>query len=347
MACFADMDDLVDVIAITGFLGSGKTTLIKAVLDADGAAGIAVMVSEFGDVGIDGALLSDSGQAAVELANGCICCQVGGSLEQGLRDLLLARMRGHVKPFGTLFIETSGMTDPVDMVAVMHSRPVREMRYRMLGTVTALDGQFGAGDVDERPEASAQLAAADCVVITKCDLAATGRLDDFVDARNPGTPVVRSAMGRGADGVPVLKAIALGSDFTPATSAFRAVAAPERPRSGGHAGVRSLSIVLNGPIEWSAFVAAIAGLAASDTARLLRVKGILNVHGLDGALAVHGVHETLYPPVQLRSRPFAKDESRIVFIYLAGDGASFEDLARRAIEGAVVSRSRGEAQHAA
>lgn len=346
MPASANIDEFVDVIAVTGFLGSGKTTLIKALLEAEGAAGVAVMVSEFGEVGIDGALLSDATDDVIELANGCICCRVGGSLEQSLRDLLLARMRGHVRSFQTLFIETSGMSDPVDMVATLHARPVREMRYRMKGTVTAFDGQFGAATLDERPEAAAQLAAADCVVVTKRDLSRTMPAD-IIDARSPGTPLLRSAMGLGDDGIPVLKTIASGMDFTPATSAFRAVAVQDGGVGPRHSGVRSVSLVLKGRIGWPAFVETVAKLAGTEGIRLLRLKGIINVDGIERPLAVHGVSGILYPPAELRGRPFPADESRIVLIYSAAKDAGFDDAARAALEHTIIRHTGKEAQRAA
>lgn len=347
MQASASFDEFVDVIAVTGFLGSGKTTLIKALLEADGAEGVAVMVSEFGEVGIDGALLSDSTEDVIELANGCICCRVGGSIEQSLRDLLLARLRGHVRAFRTLFIETSGMSDPVDMVATLHARPVREMRYRMKGTVTAFDGQFGISTLDERPEASAQLAAADCVVVTKDDLSRLALPEEILATRSPGTPLLRSAMGLGDDGIPVLKTIATEMDFTPVTSAFRAVAVPDGNVVPRHSGVRSVSLVLKERIDWPAFVAVVAKLAAMDGVRLLRLKGIVSVDAIERPLAVHGVGETLYPPSELRGRPFPADESRIVMIYSADTGVRFDDAARAALERTVVRHVRKEAQRAA
>jgi len=347
MQACASFDDFVDVIAVTGFLGSGKTTLIKALLEADGAAGVAVMVSEFGEVGIDGALLADSAEDVIELPNGCICCRVGGSLEQSLRDLLLARLRGHVRPFRTLFIETSGMSDPVDMVATLHARPVREMRYRMKGTVTAFDGQFGAATLDERPEASAQLAAADCVVVTKDDLSRTALPADIVAARSPGTPVLRSAMGLAGDGVAVLKTIATEMDLTPVTSAFRAVAVPDGTVVPRHSGVRSISVVLTERLDWPAFVEVVSKLAAAQGVRLLRLKGIVSVEGIERPLAVHGVGGTLYPPAELRGRPFPADESRIVLVYSAESDVGFDGAARAALERTVTRHVRKEAQRAA
>ncbi len=296
------------------------------------AGGTAVIVSEFGEVGIDDAILSDAGDGIVELQNGCICCRLGSSLEQSLRDLFMARLRGQVRPFDRLLIETSGMTDPIDMIASMHARPVREMRYRMLGTITAFDSQFGLDDARTHPEAGAQLAAADCIILTKCDIAGTACDGaDAVAALNPATPVLHSERGLAADAAPALEAAAGRLAATPSASAFRAVAA-EAPAGGArHAGVRAMSLTLRDPVDWERFAAAVAGIATEGDARLLRLKGILSVAGIDRPLAVHGVRDVLYPPVRLQTDPLPPGESRVVLIYQTPAGADFEATARAAL----------------
>ena len=347
MATTVTIDDFVDVVAVTGFLGSGKTTLIKTLLEHDGSAGTAVMVSEFGELGIDDAILADGGDGIVELQNGCICCRVGGSLEQGLRDLFVARIRGHVRPFGRLYIETSGMTDPIDMVSIMHSRPVREMRYRMRGTIAAFDSQFGLDNLESHREASAQLAAADCVVLTKCDIVDLPGITDVMAALNPGTPVLRGTLGLGADARPVLAAAAARLELTPAASAFRAVSASPMGQGARHGGVRSHSLALRGQVSWDKFVAAIGDIAACGEARLLRMKGILSLDGIEPPMVVHGVHGALYPPERMREWPFPRGESRLVLIYTEGMGNDFAEAASAALAATVVSRSEGEIVHAA
>lgn len=347
MATAVTIDDFVDVVAVTGFLGSGKTTLIKTLLEHEGTAGTAVMVSEFGELGIDDAILADGGDGIVELQNGCICCRVGGSLEQGLRDLFVARIRGHVRPFGRLYIETSGMTDPIDMVSTLHSRPVREMRYRMRGTITAFDSQFGLDNLESHIEASAQLAAGDCVVLTKTDIVDPPRIADVMAALNPGTPVLRSTLGLGPDARPVLSAAAARLELTPAASAFRAVSASPMGEGARHGGVRSHSVALRGRVSWDKFVAAIGDIAEHGEARLLRVKGILSLDGIESPMVVHGVHDALYPPERMREWPFPCGESRLVLIYTEGAGGDFAEAARAALAATVVSRTEGGIVNAA
>lgn len=341
------IDEHVNVVAVTGFLGAGKTTLIKALLDCEDAAGSAVIVSEFGELGIDDAILADAGEGIVELQNGCVCCRTGSSLEQTLRDLFMARLRGHVSPFRRLFVETSGMSDPLELVATMHSRPVREMRYRMQGTIAAFDSQFGAQTLDASPEARAQLAVADCVVLTKCDVGDANALADIVPGCNPGTPILRSVLGFDSDARPVLERAAAEVELTPTLSAFRAVSA-DVPLSGGrHAGVRSASIVLRGEIDWPKLAEALGALAARGDAKLMRVKGILSVGGIDAPVVVHGVRGTLYPPSQLSAWPFARGESRLVLIYMEHDGDAFGAAARAALAATVVCPPEWESAYAA
>jgi G3E family GTPase len=341
------IDEHVNVIAVTGFLGAGKTTLIKALLDAEDATGTAVIVSEFGELGIDDAILADGGDGIVELQNGCICCRTGSSMEQTLRDLFVARLRGHVSPFHRLFVETSGMSDPLDLVAILHSRPVREMRYRMQGTIAAFDCQFGLRNFDASAEARSQLAAADCVVLTKSDIGGGDAFAGIVPGCNPGTPILRGASGLDGDGRPVLQSAAAQVELTPALSAFRAVLSEDGRPAGRHAGVRSISIVLPGDVDWTKLSEALESLAERDDASLMRVKGILSVEGIDAPVVVHGVRGALYPPSQLREWPFPRGESRVVLIYADHDGAGFERAARAALAAAVVRTPQPESAHAA
>jgi len=332
----AGIDEFVDVFAVTGFLGAGKTTLIKALLDCEAAPGTAVLVSEFGEIGLDDAILADAGDNMVQLQNGCICCRVGGSLEQALRDMFVARLRGHVAPFRRLFIETSGMSDPVDLVATLNARPVREMRYRMRGTVVAFDSEFGADNLRFSREAGAQLAAADCIVLTKSDRAAASGMADVAAACSPGAPVLRGVMGRGEGGRPVLELAAAALASTPAASVFRAACATAAPDGVRHAGIRSASIVLDGLLDWPTVAAKVAELAAGNGAALLRFKAILSVDGIDAPVVAHGVRGTLYPPTTLTSWPFPRGESRIVLIYATDEPDLFGKAAEQALAGAIV-----------
>jgi G3E family GTPase len=346
----AGLDQIVDVFVVTGFLGAGKTTLIKALLESHAAAGVAVMVGEFADLGVDDLILADVGDGIVELGNGCICCRVGGSFEQSLRDLFVARLRGHVSPFNRLFIETSGASDPVDLIATLHGRSAREMRYRMQGAVVAYDSQFGFCSLERSREAWTQLAVADCVVRTKCDLC-DERDEDMVAIVancNPGTPVLRSSDGLLADGRPVLELAAAGDMLKPAASAFRAVCvgAGLEPRMR-HGDLRSASIVLSGLLDWSKLSAEVAKLALREDAELLRFKAILSVAGIDAPVVAHGVRQTIYPPTLLKDWPFARGESRIVLIYAGDESGMFERAARTAFAGAFDNQQDGDNAHAA
>lgn len=344
------LDQWVDVVVVTGFLGAGKTTLIRALLELDAVARTAVMVSEFAEIGVDDAILAEAGQGIVELQNGCVCCRVGESFEQSLRDLFMARLRGHVSPFDRLFIETSGVSDPVDLVASLHGRQARELRYRMQGTVAAFDSQFGFRGLEGNREACAQLAAADCVVQTKCDIGGNVHYEVAAIAAGaaPGAPVIRSIDGRLPNGRPALELASSRTVLTPVESAFRAVSVRALPSPlTRHRGLRSASIVQAGLLDWSKLVAKVADLASWDDVELLRVKGILSVAGIEFPVVAHGVREALYPPTLLSEWRFPRGESRIVLIYAGDRRNGFELAARAAFAEAIIDKPVGDRARAA
>ena len=159
------------VIAVTGFLGSGKTTLIRALLDTPEGANTAIVVNEFGEIGIDQALLRASSDATVLLGNGCLCCNVRTDLQETLRALFADRARGAVPSFARVIIETSGLADPGPILQTFATDRALGREFHLQALVTVVDAVAGAGNIDHMPEAAKQVALADRIVLTKSDLA--------------------------------------------------------------------------------------------------------------------------------------------------------------------------------
>src|SRR5215831_9075881 len=166
----AEYSELTPGNIITGFLGSGKTTLLQRLLRSPDLRDVAVLVNEFGEVGLDHHLLQGVAESTVLLGNGCLCCAVRGDLQRALRDLLSRRTRGDVPYFRRVVIETSGLADPAPIAYTLLSEAVLRHHFRLSGIVTTVDAVNGADQLERFPEAAKQIAMADRLVVTKTDL---------------------------------------------------------------------------------------------------------------------------------------------------------------------------------
>src|SRR5262245_25275479 len=157
-------DQRLPVTLLTGFLGSGKTTLINHWLRSPELADAAVIVNEFGEVGIDHALIAASSDNTIELSTGCLCCTVRGDLVDTLRELNEKRERGEIRAFDRLLIETTGLADPAPVIQALMTFPVAR-RFRLRQVVTAVDAVNGGATLDRHAEAVKQAAIADDIVL--------------------------------------------------------------------------------------------------------------------------------------------------------------------------------------
>src|SRR3954471_12981200 len=169
----------IPVTVVTGFLGSGKTTLIRELLRRPEGANTAVVINEYGEVGIDDALLRTSSDATVLLGNGCLCCTVRTDLQESLRALFADRARGAVPSFERVIIETSGLADPGPVLQTLASDRALGEEFHLQALVTVVDAVAGAGNLNQMPEARHQAALADRIVLTKTDLADPGGIEEL------------------------------------------------------------------------------------------------------------------------------------------------------------------------
>jgi len=293
----------IPVTVVTGFLGAGKTTLLKRFLGSPEGQGTAVIVNEFGAVGIDDALVRDSADETVLLGNGCVCCITRTDLQAALRRLVFDRERGTVPPFGRVVIETSGLADPGPILQTFSTDRALGGEFHIDVVLTVVDAVTGEASLDGAAEARKQVILADRLVVSKTDIADAGtveRLTRRLQQLNPRASIDVAVSG--------------------ALDPQRVVAPIEGERSGfvaeaAHSdGVTSFVVELDKPIEWLGFARAMETLIALRGADLLRVKGILNVAGCQGPVVVQYVQHLAHPPVELETWPDKNRNGRIVFI---------------------------------
>jgi G3E family GTPase len=297
----------IPVTVVTGFLGSGKTTLIRELLKTPEGANTAVVINEFGEIGIDDALLRASSDATVLLGNGCLCCTVRSDLQESLRTLFAERAQGAVPSFQRVVIETSGLADPGPVLQTFASDRALGEEFHLQALVTVVDAPGGAGNLERHPEARQQVALADRVILSKSDradpatvAALTARIGELTAA-----PLATAARGAIEPGFLLDESLDL-----PARLAGHV---HDHAHAHSH-GIESFALFFDKPLRWPAFEQAMAVLAALRGPDLLRVKGLVAVEGTRGPVVVHAVQHVAHRPVELEDWPDADRRSRLVFI---------------------------------
>ncbi len=293
----------IPLSVLTGFLGSGKTTLLSKVLAAPDLRDTAVLISEFGALALDHHLLEATVDDVVELPNGCTCCAVRQGLADSFYRLLRSREGTGRPPFRRIALETSGLADPASTLYTLSADAFLEASLRLDRVVTTIDVVLGAETLDRYPEATAQAAVADLLLLTKTDLAAVpdGLVQRLAEL-NPLAPIVDAA------------------DVDPGTLLFggapKALPRPRLTASAVHAhGIYALSLRLQRPMSRLGFAMALGRLASDHGEKLLRVKGLVEFSDrADAPAAIHAVQHTLYPPRWLDRWPDADRASRLIFI---------------------------------
>jgi G3E family GTPase len=295
----------IPVSIVTGFLGAGKTTLIRALLDSPEGANTAIVVNEYGEIGIDNALLRASSDATVLLGNGCLCCTVRSDLQESLHMLVADRTRGAVPNFQRVVIETSGLADPGPLLQTFASDRALGEEFHLQALLAVIDAPNGARNLASAPEAREQVALADRIVLTKTDLAEPAATDALLAriAALTAAPVERAVNG------------AIDPAYLLDERLDLAVRIPEHDHAHAHShGIDSFALIFGRPLVWPAFEQAMAVLTALRGADLLRVKGIVAVAGVTGPVVVHAVQHTAHRPIELETWPDSERTSRLVFI---------------------------------
>jgi G3E family GTPase len=313
----AEYSELTPVNIITGFLGSGKTTLLQRLLRSPHLTDVAVLVNEFGEIGLDHHLLQGVAESTVLLDNGCLCCAVRDDLQRALRELLSRRTRGDVPYFRRVVIETSGLADPAPIAYTLFSEAVLRHHFRLSGIVTTVDAVNGADQLDRFPESVKQAAMADRLVITKTDLAdeeTVTALRQRLRRQNVSAPMLDAREIAGDVSQVLTDDIYDAAGKSRAARHFAAEEVDERATHGHTADVQSFAVVFQEPLDWTAFGVWASMLLHRHGADILRLKGLLNVAGVPTPVLINGVQHIVHPPSHLDEWPDSDRRSRLVFI---------------------------------
>lgn len=304
------------LIVLTGFLGSGKTTLLNRVLSDPSMNDTAVIVNEFGAIGIDHLLVESVADDVVLLASGCVCCSAGDDLADALASMLKRRAEGVLPPFKRMILETTGIADPCALLQLLLATEALATEIRIQGIVTVVDGVSGIEAINRFGECASQVAMANRLLISKLDLAEQApvvALMDLLRSMNRTAPILQLNRKE-----PVTLRCLF--DVPDDGLSFDAVAPlPDRSfRSTDgrdHAKpYRSFWLRWNEPTDWGDFTAWIEGLLLARGDSILRMKGILQVAGRMAPVVVQGVQHALYPPRELARWPYLVPGSELVFI---------------------------------
>ena len=324
------------VSVLTGFLGSGKTTVLNHLVRQPALGRTLVLINEFGEIGLDHDLVTHSkDDVVVEMSSGCLCCTIRGDLAKTLREAPGRFARGGEPWFDRVVIETTGLADPAPILHTLMTEPAVARRYRLDGVISTADAVNGGDTLDRQIEPVKQAAVADRLLITKADLVdldALRRLQDRLRGLNPAAPQIIAENGA------VDPALLFDAGlYDPKTKSLdvqnwlKAEAYAE-PHDHGHgtaghghthelndvnrhdAHIKAVCFTIDEPIHGDALELWLEALLLFRGANLLRIKGIINVVDLDGPVVIHGVQHIFHPAVMLKEWPCEDRRSRIVFI---------------------------------
>lgn len=319
----------VPVTVLSGFLGSGKTTFLNSILVDDRFSDAVVIVNEFGDVAIDHTLIETSIDDPILLSSGCICCSIRGDLRD---TLLLLRSRAdlnEIPRFSRVIVETSGVSDPGPILSTLLDDAELLRSFELSGLLVTVDALNVASNLSRFEEVQRQIALADCLLITKTDLACDEQVRaarDLVSAINP-VAALHDVRRDRMDADALLRAAA---DHAPV--AAPAETAGHHAHRHGQSHFNSTAVRRAAPVEWNALATWLQSLLSLRDG-ILRVKGFVRITESDCPVVLHCVGKTLYPPVVLDHWPDDKRETRLVFI---GNDPCLPDL-QKAMDAALAS----------
>ena len=321
----------IPLCVLTGFLGAGKTSLLNRLLHDEAFAGTAVIINEFGEIGLDHLLVKSIDDNMILLQSGCLCCTLRGDLVNALEGLLRDLDNGRVS-FRRVMLETTGLADPAPVLQTAMAHPYLVMRLRLDGVITVVDAINGGATLDEHIESLKQAAVADRLVLTKTDLldtperrAGKDALVARLHALNPAAPILDAAAGEATPErllacglydperkIPDVKRW-LAEEAYAAHHALAHHHHHDRNRHDDRIG--AVTLTADKPIPGGTFEMFIDLVRSLHGPKLLRLKGIVKLAETpERPLVIHGVQHVMHPPSYLDAWPDSDERTRIVVI---------------------------------
>jgi G3E family GTPase len=321
------IDDRIPVTLLTGFLGSGKTTVLNRLLLRPNLNNTAVIINEFGEIGLDHELVTAVTENMVLLQSGCLCCSIRGDLIETLHDLLEKSALGDITAFDRVIIETTGLADPAPILHTLMTDQVLATQFRLDGIITTIDAATAPATLDTQIESVKQAAVADRLLLTKTDLVppdAVRAIEARLASINPGAAIIRAYNGV----VDPAKLFNIGL-FDPASKGedVQAWLNQEAYGEAGHSRgahhhdvnrhddrIKAVCLTIDHPISMPILDIWLDTLMSLQGPDLLRMKGLINIEDAAGPMLIHGVQHIFHPPVLLNEWPSADHSTRIVLI---------------------------------
>ena len=314
----------IPVTVITGFLGSGKTTLLSSILKKKEMQKTAVIINEFGEIGLDHALIEHTDENIVELQSGCICCTIQGDLNKTLIDLFDKMMNGKVSSFNRVLIETTGLANPVPIIHTLMSSIELIRIYSLDGVITVVDSVNGEKTLDLHEESLKQLALAEKIILSKTDIIDKDEIKSLIyriKEINPVSQIIFSKFGN----IPLEEIFGLGAyDPYKKSADVKKWLAAEKYKDKKHhhhhdvnrhnENIRAFSMMSENPVNMIAFSFFRDMITAALGANLLRMKGIVNIAGEERPAVIHGVQHIFHPVQWLETWPDNDRRTKLVFI---------------------------------